>query len=859
MIKKNFFSIIFLLAVSLLKAQDTTNEYLRIVNEFEKNNREKFNNSDDKIKKHYMRYRTWWDYRLDKHQNIKAYRKVWMDYYKNNSIITSNTNKNLPQMTWEQIGPSDLNLTNKINNVGRCVSVAVDPTNPNIVYIGTSNSGLWKTTNALTNDPKAVQWTCLTDNVSSLGVWSIAIKPDNPDVIFFVGGVRQVNITGGEKYYSLGVFKSTDGGNTFTNILPLNPDDDVAFTQILFHPTNFNIVFLLGDNLLLKSTDGGNTFNLLQGFPDDSQLRQMAINTSNPDELMIGGYNGSVLYYTNDGGININNIYNPAVFGTNSENLFPAYNPVNGYFYVVYYSGIKKTNNGGNSWETVFTNNPPYQDLTIMSYVTHLAISNNNEIYVGGIKCILFSNDLWVNYLLPSNQIHADVRAVGFSNSANGAPVFIVTDGGVCRNLNGGVYGWESINGNLTISEFYDLDVCISNPEIMLGGTMDCGTLKRNEDGTWLHINGSDGGGTSVNGYNCNYCLSSMGAGPQYLMYSTNGGNSWAYCSDIEPLIKYNTPVFRVPASQDIVYTGVWNLKKSLNNGTNFQSVHDGGGTYVSCIDISPLNPSYISYAEYRNWIEQGMASSLNIYNGQFWYTITAQTTPYPFAQDMEIVPIVDIEFSPIEQNTLFICFGGLEAAGKIYKSTNLGQSWIDITYNLPNIPYTDLEYDSNTNILYLGSDFGVFYLEQNSTTWNKLSGLPDMIISKIKILPELGEIVVATFGRGIFKTSYCTYNSTPLVVNTNQIWSSDKKLFSDLIIDNNSTLTIEKHLFVPDAATITVKNGSTLILNENSILQGACKEYYEGSIIVEPGGRMVLKDNSTVKLAGNGIIYIED
>jgi photosystem II stability/assembly factor-like uncharacterized protein len=142
--------------------------------------------------------------------------------------------------------------------------------------------------------------------------------------------------------------------------------------------------------LLLKSTDGGNTFNLLQGFPDDAQLRQMAINTTNPDEFMIGGYNGSVLYYTNDGGININNIYNPAVFGTNSENLFPAYNPVNGYFYVVYYSGIKKTNNGGNSWETVFTNNPPYQDLTIMSYVTHLAISNNNEIYVGGIKCILF-------------------------------------------------------------------------------------------------------------------------------------------------------------------------------------------------------------------------------------------------------------------------------------------------------------------------------------------------------------------------------------------------------------------------------------------------------------------------------------
>jgi hypothetical protein len=166
-----------------------------------------------------------------------------MDYYKNNSIITSNTNKNLPQMTWEQIGPSDLNLTNKINNVGRCVSVAVDPTNPNIVYIGTSNSGLWKTTNALTNDPKAVQWTCLTDNVSSLGVWSIAIKPDNPDVIFFVGGVRQVNITGGEKFYSLGVFKCTDGGNTFTNILPLNPDDDVAFTQILFHPTNFNMCF----------------------------------------------------------------------------------------------------------------------------------------------------------------------------------------------------------------------------------------------------------------------------------------------------------------------------------------------------------------------------------------------------------------------------------------------------------------------------------------------------------------------------------------------------------------------------------------------------------------------------------------
>lgn len=636
----------------ILRAQDTTNSYLNIIHEFESNNREKFYNSNEKIQKHYMRYRTWWDYRLDKNQNIKAYRKAWLDYYKDKMFTSVNNNKTLSLYNWEQIGPSDQNL-NIPDNVGRCVSIAVDPTNSNIVYMGNENGGLWKTTNAL--DPASgVSWVCLTDNLSSLGVWSIAIKPDNPNTLFFVGGIRQVNVTGGEKFYSLGVFKSTDGGNSFTNILPLDPDDDIALTQILYDPINTNIMYIVGDNLLLKSTDGGNNFTLIQSFQDDAELRQMVINTTNSNEYMIGGYNGTVLLYTNDGGQNFYNLYNPNIFGSNAENIFPAYNPSNGYFYVCCFNGIFKTNDGGSTWSIV-DHNPSH--VEVASYVTHMKIANNGDIYAGGVQCNYFSNDIHVSNL--SGSVHADVRAVGFSNSTNGAPVFVANDGGISRCLNGGYLSWESINGNLAIGQFYDLSICGSNEEVMYGGTLDCGTLKRTEVGSWIHVDDSDGGGTSVNDENENYCLCSMGSGSQRLRYTTDG-NNFSYCQ-YEQLIKYNTPIVRDPTNPAIVYTGVWHLDKSDNNGiNNFSIVHDGGGTYVTCIDISPLNSNYIAYAEYQNYLPQQNTSSLNIYNGQSWLTINSQTNPYPFAQNIDYIPIVNIEFSPINANTVYICFGGV-------------------------------------------------------------------------------------------------------------------------------------------------------------------------------------------------------
>lgn len=156
--------------------------------------------------KRYNRWRTFWDSRVDSEgQNTTFYHQ----YNLLHDNTTNTTNSSLPQ--WQFAGPYEMASTP--NYMGRMQAVAIHPLDPNIVYAGSASGGLWRTTNALETNPLNVVWECLTDDYFGMGVYDIAFHPINPDIIYILTNTYAngfINHDG----YSLGIYKTTNGGST---------------------------------------------------------------------------------------------------------------------------------------------------------------------------------------------------------------------------------------------------------------------------------------------------------------------------------------------------------------------------------------------------------------------------------------------------------------------------------------------------------------------------------------------------------------------------------------------------------------------------------------------------------------------
>lgn len=651
---------------------------------------------------------------------------------------------------------------------GRVSAAAIDPKNPNTIYIGAAMGGVWKTTDG------GSSWSPLTDFQPSLATGSIVIDPKDSNIIYIGTGEGNLSL---DNYFGAGILKSTDAGVTFSQFaeksfqgvsiadLAIDPDNtNILYAGVTFGRAGVNggLATTLSPRGVYKSTDSGRSWNQLSAptgdvtdiemHPTNRQIIFAAYNSFG-NSNQVGG-----LYRTTDSGATWSlvggNGFPTTMMGRISFGLAPSAPNI---IYAAIeerdpnrnlgdLKGLFKSIDGGANW--IATTRPPaggFGNICQCFYDNEITISptDPNILFFGGVPLYL-SRDGGATWSNASDLggLHADVHAIEFDPS-NPRRVVVGNDGGVWLTEDLGT-SWKNINANLAITQFQYVDIHPSNADFVIGGTQDNGTMiRQSNNNTWTHSRGGDGGAVLVDFKNPNTLYHTFFR--VSFERSENGGLGWF--GRTRGLITsdrslFYAPVAMNPVDPQILYFGTFRLYRTTDRGDFWSPISSDltqGQGSISAIAIAN-NQTTI----YVGTSDGNLQTSTN--NGT---TFTNSTIGLPVRY------ITRIAVEPADPKIVYLTVSGFDT-GHVFKSTDGGLSWKDISGNLPNIPTNAIVVDSSVaNKLYVGTDIGVFVTTDGGVTWSEVAqGLPNSAVFDLKINNQTNTLVAATHGRGVFKLS---------------------------------------------------------------------------------------------------------
>ncbi|HBS84940.1 MAG: hypothetical protein A2W91_06875 [Bacteroidetes bacterium GWF2_38_335] len=657
--------------------------------------------------------------------------------------------------TWSLLGPVDVPLDNggTKRGAGRINCIEFHPSNPNIFWIGTPSGGLWKTTDG------GITWTVLTENLPSLGVSDIAVDYTNPDIIYIATGDGDASDT-----HSIGVLKSTDGGLTWnTTGLTYGVSSFKITRRLIMHPSDPLTLIAATNGGIEKTTDGGVTWdNKIMGHFKDVEFKP-----GDPSVVYAGKYSSSRFYKSVDGG-ELFSVSSDSLPYPEIGRLEIAVTPANpNYVYALAcnsddygFLGFYKSTDQGVTWTEMIdassinllgwssngddAGGQGWYDLSIAASPT-----NANEVYVGGVNQWKTTdggttweiNSHW--YGDNAAYVHADVHTLDYNYLNN--TLYSGNDGGLYKTTDGG-NNWTDISDGLSILQIYRMGTSVTNPDILAVGAQDNGSMKM--DGTnWSAILGGDGMECIVDYTNPDIIYAEYYYGDMYR--SDNGGLDW---TGIKPAGAgdggWVTPFVMHPTNPDILYAGFTKLYKSLNKGISWEAI---SGTYATivAIAVAPSNPDYIY-----------IATSSNVYRtkngGLTWTNVSSGFSPNN---------ITYLSVSQYDPEKVFVSFSGYTTGQRFYKSENAGTNWTNYSSGLPNIPINCSVYQKNSNdALYAGTDLGVYYINKAMSEWIPFNdGLPNVIVNELEIQYATGKLRAATYGRGVWESDLYSLQYAPV------------------------------------------------------------------------------------------------
>lgn len=683
---------------------------------------------------------------------------------------------------WTERGP---------NNVpGRTRGIAVDPTDPTngTWFAGSVGGGIWKTNNF------GQTWRELTVGLPNIAISEIVIPAVNPQVIYAgtgEGGYFNVDAINGS-----GLLKSTDGGETWA--LLESTIDFINITSLVVNPVDENELLVCIDSginerggshlsSVRRSRDGGQTWEEVYANFTNNGIQRIIANPLNFRELYIS-VNSQGIAKSVDGGDNWQTIFNEFLQGERIEIALAPSNPT------ILYASVERideaplgsalyvSTDSGLSWEEVNRASGSNIDwLQTQGWYDNAIVVhpfNPNIVYVAGI-------DVWKMEVNTADKTYVSTRMTnGYGSSPNSyvhvdqhTLVTVPEAGGVFRLLlgnDGGVYvtdpsddpgvangSWSDDVAGYRTTQFYGVDKK-PGEAVYIAGSQD--------NGTWVspvgevavattnytRYIGGDGFEAVWNKADRNKVIG--GSQNNSFQRSLDGGNSWNFIANFSTFgeassdgVPFISRIANSPITPDRLFTvslsGVWRSDDFGGNWTLAETSNRWGFWSGSDVTPSLVDPNVVWAAG-----ELSTDSRIQVSNdGGRSFTEAAEF-------DMPIGRVTGMATHPYEPFTAYAVFS-VQGAPKILRTTDLGQSWEDISgfhesstsTGFPDIAvYSLLVMPHDPNILWAGTDVGIFESVDNGQTWSYHDkGLPATAIWEIKVVDN--EVVVATHGRGIW------------------------------------------------------------------------------------------------------------
>jgi photosystem II stability/assembly factor-like uncharacterized protein len=702
---------------------------------------------------------------------------------------------------------------------GRVVGFAVDPNNAARYFVIAASGGVWKTIN------NGTTWTPVFDKEGSYSIGAIALDPKNPLTVWVGTGE---NNSQRSVSYGNGVYRSEDGGKTWKNV-GLKASEHIG--RIVIDPKDSDTVYVAaqgplwgqgGDRGLYKTTDAGKSWKKILSISDNTGVTDVVVDPQNPETVYAAAYqrrrhmwtliNGgpeSALYKSTDAGASWNKLKSglPTV---ELGRIGLAISPVDSN--VLYATveaadkkgGIFRSSDRGGSWER-----RNEFDVGAMYYSRIVADPKNvDRVYVMNVFLMVSDDGGKTLRRLGEKSKHVDNHDIWIDPNDNDH-YLVGGDGGVYETYDRAA-NWE-FKRNLPITQLYDITTDNSTPfYFVYGGTQDnfsFGGPSRTRSASgitnsdWFVTVGGDGFRSQVDPEDPNIIYGESQNGG-LARFDKRTGERMGIQPQVgrgeEPLRwNWDSPFIISPHSHTRLYFAADRLFRSDDRGDSWQVI---SGQLSRGIDRDKLPVmgkvwSMDAVAKNQSTAFFGNASALAespkkdglIYvgtddgliqitedGGKNWRKLET----FPGAANMSYVS--RIIASNHEANTVYVAFENHQNADfkpYLLKSTDAGRNWVSIAGNLPkNQPVWAIAEDHvNPNLLFAGTEFGLFFSIDGGQKWIQLKGgLPTIQVRDLNIQKRENDLIVGTFGRGI----YILDNYTSLRLLRPEMLKQDAQLF---------------------------------------------------------------------------------
>jgi photosystem II stability/assembly factor-like uncharacterized protein len=701
------------------------------------------------------------------------------------------------------LGPNSFFLSLPQADGGRVASIVAHPSDENSVWIGTASGGIWRTTDA------GMTWQVTSDGLCGLTIGAITVNPARPATVYAASGEPVESIA-----QSCGIFRSTDGGVTWTNLGgAVLAQRDVYAIHLLAssasQPDASAILLLATNGGMLRSTDGGaswstaatGTFTDVVGHPTNSAILWGWKNSSTDGGLWMttnGGVAWSQVYAVNTG-VRGELAVSPAA----PDRVWALHANANATFGGVYRHDVATRT--GTMLSAVGVVNPSSSRIDFGSqswYNLAIAVdpSNASRILIGGVRAFR-STDGGASFSEMATTIHVDWHALLF-HPANPRRVYAGNDGGIFLSGDGGLT-FTSRNAGVAATLWYPgIAVHPTLPGAVLGGLQDNGSFYSGGRALFEGLTGGDGGFTAFHptdpnvlwtecqwgGFNgCLYRTTlNPTTGQASIDYTAGSRLSSSYGESDRPRTQFIPPIAVAPRAASTagyrLFAASYRLFSTDTEGASWnpptEDLTKGGSGSISAIAVAPGDATVVY---------------VGTSDGNVRRSTDAGTTFGPPGTGLPAAYIGDIAVASNDPQQALASVQTYTSNSQLWATLDGGATWTNITGNLPAVPARAVLRIPGSNRTYVGTAAGAFVAEVPlvaplaAPVWVRVTGLPAfVVVTDLVYQAATQTVVAATYGRGLWSLLNTSTAATGLRGDVNRdgvVSAADALLIQRLLV----------------------------------------------------------------------------